>query len=66
MLVRETLSRGHAVGACERLFFGKDGLAGVENQIELEIEDVRTVSLRQFEVIRCMIQFSDGRPERCS
>jgi nucleoside-diphosphate-sugar epimerase len=41
VLVPKLLARGYRVRVLDRLFFGEDGLAGVRDQIELIVGDVR-------------------------
>ena len=58
VLVPKLLHRGYRVRVLDRLFFGEDGLAGVRDQIDLVVADVREVPIHALEGIDGVMNLS--------
>ena len=58
MLVRELLSRGHAVTVFDRMFFGDAGVPDMDGEVELVNEDIRQISASQLEGVDAVINLA--------
>src|ERR1700757_4460059 len=58
VLVPRLLARGYKVRVLDRLYFGEDSLAGVRDQVELVVADVRDIPEHAFDGIDGVINLS--------